>query len=69
MNTVPDAKRDCPFVGPWVVSRGVLIGQFCQHPDNLDAQGHIRLDSLTCQQWESDCQCPWLKDMLQGEMR
>jgi len=65
MNTVPEGKRDCPYVGPWVVARGVLIGQFCWHPDNLDEKGQLHLGSKPCEEWP---QCPWLKDRLQATL-
>ncbi|HEY5596309.1 MAG TPA: hypothetical protein VIL47_03510 [Candidatus Bipolaricaulota bacterium] len=62
MNTVPNEKRDCPYVGPWAISREIWIGQFCWHPDNLDAKGRPHLQSHSCTEWP---QCPLLKDQLQ----
>ena len=54
--------EDCPYCGPWVIARGIGIGQFCWHPRNLDERGRPHLQSLDCGEWD---ECPRLCDELE----
>lgn len=56
----------CPYMGAYATSRGVVFGQFCRHPANLDAKGRLRLDSLNCGEWDV---CPRTRDQLQHVYR
>jgi len=63
---VESARACCPYLGAYAVSRGIVFGQFCRHPDNLDAEGRLRLDSLNCGEWDV---CPRTRDQLQRTYR
>ena len=57
-----EGRKDCPYVGPWVITRGIGIGQFCWHPKNLNERGLPHLYSLGCGEWD---ECPRLCDELE----
>lgn len=45
---------ECRYLGPWVISRDVFIGQICWHPENLKG-GRPHLFSKSCEEWGGDC--------------
>jgi len=45
---------ECEYHGPWVISREMLIGQTCWHPENLK-EGRTHLFSKSCEEWGDDC--------------
>lgn len=47
-------REACEYLGPWVIARGVLIGQTCWHPENLK-NGRPHLFSKSCEEWGEDC--------------
>jgi len=45
---------ECEYLGPWIISRDVWIGQTCWHPENLkDGRPHVF--SKCCEEWGDDC--------------
>ncbi len=60
------ARECCPYLGAYAESRGIVLGRFCRHPENLDAKGRLRLDSLSCGEWEA---CPRTREQLQRSYR
>lgn len=46
---------ECEYRGPWLISRGALMGQTCWHPVNLDERGRPHLFSKSCEEWGEDC--------------
>ncbi len=45
---------ECAYRGPWVISREIMIGQTCWHPENLK-EGRTHLFSKCCEEWGDDC--------------
>jgi len=46
---------ECEHLGPWLISRGILMGRTCWHPENLAADGFPHLFSKSCEEWGKDC--------------